>query len=302
MEFLGKIGCVNPNNNTARKILMITALLGTIVGWAFLIYSDFAVSYNNYNFINAAAYNIGSVTFQPCPPSEDCELEFDDNIPFSADATRYSLGLRAIAYTRYDFTSGMLNRTETERYIATFGEFCDGDNCLFIVQPDKCNDCGNASQAMVASILMSTVMYFFTFTTDVLRIWPNYDVNCQKVFGGFFAIISAIMGLRTWFLFCNQCFASFRKGWHCFDVDLNEIEDCYDDAFYGSVYFHWQAGPRLITLSFQRRPSLAVQRGNGNRNDSQWQSFRMMMTMNYLMKLKWKVVQVRQNRKFNSVH
>lgn len=83
----------------------------------------------------------------------------------------------------------------------------------------------------------------------LFRIWPNYDVNCQKTFGAFFAIISAVMGLRTWFLFRNQCFASFRKGWYCFDQELNEIDcDATDDLFYGSAYFYWQAGPGLIAL------------------------------------------------------
>ena len=57
------------------------------------------------------------------------------------------------------------------------------------------------------------------------------------------------MGLCTWFLFQNQCFASFWKGWNSFDKQLNEI-DCNetDDIFYGSACFSWQAGAGLIAL------------------------------------------------------
>jgi hypothetical protein len=57
------------------------------------------------------------------------------------------------------------------------------------------------------------------------------------------------MGLCTWFLFQNQCFTSFWKGWNSFDKQLNEI-DCNetDDIFYGSTCFSWQAGAGLIAL------------------------------------------------------
>jgi hypothetical protein len=75
------------------------------------------------------------------------------------------------------------------------------------------------------------------------------DVNCQKVFGGFFAVFSAVLGVRTFFLFRNQCHESFREGWFCFDSELNEVEcDNPGDNFFGSVYFHWQAGSGLVAL------------------------------------------------------
>ena len=57
------------------------------------------------------------------------------------------------------------------------------------------------------------------------------------------------MGLRTWFLYRNQCFASFRNGWYCFDEQLNEIDcDASDDIFYGSALVDWDAGPGLVAL------------------------------------------------------
>eukprot|EP00544_Gedaniella_sp_CCMP2646_P015477 CAMPEP_0202503394 /NCGR_PEP_ID=MMETSP1361-20130828/41628_1 /ASSEMBLY_ACC=CAM_ASM_000849 /TAXON_ID=210615 /ORGANISM="Staurosira complex sp., Strain CCMP2646" /LENGTH=1063 /DNA_ID=CAMNT_0049136599 /DNA_START=154 /DNA_END=3348 /DNA_ORIENTATION=+ len=247
MEFLGRTGCISPTNTRARKIIMITATLGTIVGWAFLIFSDFAVSLNNFGMISGAAFNSGSLIVFPCRPGvfDACDSEFDDGAFRGNERNEYFLGLRAIAITR--FTDE--DRTKKQRVVKSYDSFCAGDLGFQVVGPDDCAQCADASQAMVASILMSTVTYFFTFTTDVLRIWPNYDVNCQKVFGGFFAIISAVMGLRTWFLYRNQCFASFRNGWYCFDEQLNEIDcDASDDIFYGSALVDWDAGPGLVAL------------------------------------------------------
>lgn len=57
------------------------------------------------------------------------------------------------------------------------------------------------------------------------------------------------MGVRTWFLFRNQCVSSFREGWFCYDEDLNQIDcETAGDAFYGTAYFGWQVGPGLICL------------------------------------------------------
>lgn len=100
---------------------------------------------------------------------------------------------------------------------------------------------------------MSTVTYFFTFTTDILRIWPNYDVNCQKVFGAFFALFSTIMGLRAFFLYQNQCYASFNTGWTCYDEDMQPLDygsgvDFDAPEVVYQSYLHWQASAGLIGL------------------------------------------------------
>jgi len=167
MRFLGKFGCVSEMNTRARKIIMIIALLGTIVGWGFLIYSDFAIS-TRYGMIDAAAYNIGSVSIFECNPTTDSNCLLEPPLA----ATRYSLGLKAIAFTRYSYQFSDQSETAAQ-IVTTFDDFCDGDQGFQLVRPEDCGKCADASSAMVASILMSTVTYFFTFTTDVLRIWRN---------------------------------------------------------------------------------------------------------------------------------
>jgi len=177
MRSLGRIGLVSPTNHRARKWIMILATLSTIVGWAFLIFSDFAIS-TNYSLIDAAAFNIGSASIQSCRPGDDEECD-GGALLATTEATRYALGLKAIAYTRYKFDQQDLTnpdsiaRLETETVVTTFDDFCDGDQGFRFVDDENCQKCEDASRAMVASILMSTVTYFFTLTTDVLRIWPN---------------------------------------------------------------------------------------------------------------------------------
>lgn len=243
MECLGRTGVTS--NVRARKWIMILALLSTIVGWGFLIYSDFAIS-TQYDFIEAAAFNYGSNTIQFANTS-GADIR---------NSTRISLGLRAAAISNFTFDENDqdYSQREEDRRVIGFDEFCTEqattDQIIF-VNPEQCNACQDASHAMVTSILMSTVTYFFTFTTDVLRIWPNYDVNCQKVFGAFFAIFSAVMGLRTFFLFRNQCYASFNTGWTCLNEDMEQI-DCGDDfdnpELFIKSYMQWQRGPGLLGL------------------------------------------------------
>lgn len=168
MEFLGKIGIFSPTNNSARKYTMILALLSTILGWSFLIFADFAIS-TKYEWIEMAQFNYGSIGVRT-------NLENFDNVEF----TTLSLGLKAVAWTRINATfsrdDDFGTEVITERVVTTFDEFCsgpDGATGVFFVDPENCDSCQNASRKMVTSILMSTVTYFFTFTTDVLRIWPN---------------------------------------------------------------------------------------------------------------------------------
>jgi hypothetical protein len=168
LERLGAIGLIKPTNNQGRKWIMGTAFLITIVGWAFLIYSDLAIS-TSYNLIDVAPFNIGSIVPKPCLPSEFCENFNETNNDFALQATRYSLGLKAVAFSR---GSGNTH-SESNNFVAGFDEFCDGDQGFYFVTPEDCNRCEEASRAMVASNIMATITYFFTFTTDILRIWPN---------------------------------------------------------------------------------------------------------------------------------
>ncbi|CAB9523862.1 expressed unknown protein [Seminavis robusta] len=261
MECLGKTGLFSPKNVTARKVVMIIALLSTLIGWAFLIVSDFSIS-TQYKYIEMAAFNYASIS-----------VNVNDNSTLVTNATRISLGLRAAALATSSYED-YVDREEDQRVIG-FDEFCGNQHeketlrdktvsslasRIVFANPDNCHQCADASQAMVSSILMSTITYFFTFTTDILRIWPNYDVNCQKVFGAFFAIFSTVMGLRTWFIYRNQCFASFASGWECYDATFERVE-CGDEYTYDSgkfffhnpsvaysVYTNWMIGPGLICL------------------------------------------------------
>jgi hypothetical protein len=169
----------------------------TIVGWGFLIFADFAIS-SQYDLLEAAAFNYGSVT-----------VRYADEAIVNENVTRISLGLRAASVSTSTFDIDNLAASsgsdDEARRVIGFGDFCTEqetlDGGIELLQPGQCNSCAEASQALVISIIMSTVTYFFTLTTDIVRIWPKYDVNCQKVFGAFFALFSTIMGLRTFFLY-----------------------------------------------------------------------------------------------------
>jgi hypothetical protein len=88
-------------------------------------------------------------------------------------------------------------------------------------------------------------------TLPILVAFCYSDMNCQKVFGAFFAISSACLGLQTNSLYHNQCVASFNEGTFCYDVnrELTECSEQDNPDFDIEVYFSWrQAGNGLAFL------------------------------------------------------
>lgn len=99
-----------------------------------------------------------------------------------------------------------------------------------VVDEESCDQCYDASAGLMTTLIVSVLTYFPTFATDVLRRYPNYDVNCQKFFGSFVNLFSMILSLYTWRGYATRCFRSFSEP---------------DPAF----AFSWRPGPGLICIA-----------------------------------------------------
>jgi hypothetical protein len=100
----------------------------------------------------------------------------------------WRIGLRAVAYH---------NAFSGDEELFSFVEMCQLQNNQTVVllmeaNPDKfdCSSCEDISRKIVPSLFLSMLSYIPTFMTDVLRMYSNYDVNCQKFKASTFAWIS----------------------------------------------------------------------------------------------------------------
>lgn len=92
--------------------------------------------------------------------------------------------------------------------------------------------------------------YIPNFTTDILRIYSNYDVNCQKFLASTFSWISLATAIYTWVHYRKGCFDSLNTKIPL--VSINILKLCRsleaDDLLF-VVIFKWQAGAGQICLA-----------------------------------------------------
>ena len=130
----------------------------------------------------------------------------------------FGVGLRAAAYREIagpdeivipfshfcDLTagSGGTHSTEYASVIAATVTASTGD----------CASCEDISRKICPSLFLSMLGYIPNFTTDILRMYQNYDVNCQKFFASIFSWISLATAIYTWVNYHLNCFAYFDGG------------------------------------------------------------------------------------------
>ena len=93
-----------------------------------------------------------------------------------------------------------------------------------MVPDSKCETCAQASTGITVALFVSLIMYIPSITTDVLRMYPHYDVNCQKVFAGFTAPISLGFSIYTFMIYQFRCFRSFSEVLAlCINLETGEV-------------------------------------------------------------------------------
>jgi hypothetical protein len=139
------------------------------------------------------------------------------------------------------------NPTTVGEQVYNFDEFCNQTELASrYLDEDQCDSCGDVSSGLVITLALSLIAVLPSITTDVLRMFPNYDLNCQKFWGSAVSMFSMLMSLSTYLSYQNQCFESFYDGNIYFDANLTALDD---DT--GAVYlanFDWKAGNGLICL------------------------------------------------------
>lgn len=124
-----------------------------------------------------------------------------------------------------------------------------GDGLERYLDPEQCQSCADSSSGLITTLVMSVISVLPTITTDVLRMYPNYDVNCQKFFGTIISTISMLLSILTYYKYTNECFSVFYEG--VVPYYLNQTVatgEFFDDEPIVETYFGWTAGPGVICM------------------------------------------------------
>jgi hypothetical protein len=160
-----------------------------------------------------------------------------DNATF--DGVKIGVGLRAAAI---QFPTG-------NQSVWDFDQFCNVFEIdISLQEAQECGNCAESSTGIIGTLLFSLVVYFPTIFTDVTRMYSNYDVNCQKVFGSFVALASLASTLYTWRGYQEQCFSSFYDGIISYGVGGQILQPEQADQAVLNVDFQWKYGPGLICV------------------------------------------------------
>jgi hypothetical protein len=230
-EWLGRRGIFDASNLRARRIFIGLGLIANVLSAILSLYTCFSVS-THYNVIWATAFTSGFVNVA------------NKTIYPASHGVR--VGMRAIAMQTYYQTA---NNVIEE--VITFDEFCELSSTL--MDREDCGDCDAASGSMIFTLFISLIMCFPSITTSVLRLYPHYDCNCQKVFGGFAAIISVAFALYTFIIYQYRCFRSFGFANICIDGNGGiagwQPSSPHCPQGYFGVQRNFHAGPGWIALA-----------------------------------------------------
>lgn len=230
---VGRCGIIPHDKPGIRKILFSIGLVANIIALALTIFSCFAVSLD-FDMLQTASFTKGIIT-----------LQNSTNLLF------VYVGLRGVGFTD---AAGF-----TEPIVSNFGQFCTEYNLNLegLTPPDQCGKCAEESSGLVASVILSAIFILPLLSLDIVRMYPNYDTNCQKFMGSVAAIVSGTMSLITFLKYNNQCFASFYDGVYSMQVFSNSTSPVVQDALTAvpslegatiSVDFSWRPGTGLFCL------------------------------------------------------
>lgn len=205
------------------------AIAVNLLCFALTVFSCLSIS-QDFDMIRLAPFSHGELTMKA-----NGEYLYDGEIYVDIGLTAAAVG--------YDGDDGGENYIP-EDHVLLFSQFCDKMQGLQSYQdPETCSSCMDISEGLVSATITSAVTVIPTIATDVLRMYVNYDVNCQKFMGCVVATISFLSSLFTLIAYRQYCFLGFYNG----SVTLYTQDENGDDMEV-EAYFSWWGGAGLRCL------------------------------------------------------
>jgi hypothetical protein len=234
---LGRIGCCAPDKNSwARSAVLKYALVVNMCGFLLLVYASLAIT-ENYSLLQLASYSTATLTAEPMGNNGN---NGEDDFVVSLEPITMNVGLRAVAL-------GNPNSNTAEQ-VVRFDEFCTLGDAGWnkYMDADDCDQCHNVSMQLVIAIVVAVVAYIPTLCTDVLRMYGNFDVNCQKVWATFLSLFTLAGCVLTYYQYTYTCLDTFFDG----PISFGRNGEVVDEEEVGAVVvtFDWTVGNGMICL------------------------------------------------------
>ena len=96
--------------------------------------------------------------------------------------------------------------TDDDIQLVPFGKFCSTSGMdQFLSPQDHCNVCSEISIYIVLALLITTAAYIPTFTSNILRLYNQYDMNCTKTAGGCWSLLSILGYITVYYCYNYIC-------------------------------------------------------------------------------------------------
>jgi hypothetical protein len=222
--YIGRIGCIPIKWYRTNYSILRLALSCSTWGLLCTVFAAIALT-ENPSVLRITNFSRGKLS----SPSDGLLLPVEIYI-----------GLRGLVYDNPN--------TVGEQYIA-FDQFC-GLRDLGLeayMDPEDCAQCDDMTTYFYICLMASLVAFIPSIATDLLRLYPLYDVNCQRFFGALYTLVSIAGSVMLWWLYWEECLPSFYDGQVYYSSAGDRVEPG-DDAAAISVDFEWKIGYALMVL------------------------------------------------------
>lgn len=236
-RLLGQCGCCVESGGLRSNALKF-ALWLNICGFLVTIFAALALTDDEYDLLSISSFG-----------KADLEPTRDDGVQSTIDypTINLHLGLRALAVKNPN-SAGVASMTTTT--VIPFDEFCTAQGMEQLMPLQDCDACSDTYLYLLIGILVALTAQVPTFATDYLRLYTNYDVNCQKVSASLWGMVCLAGYGLVYYYFNEVCAASFYKGQIQYSADGTLVEKLEDPPDDGSIAidFDWKVGTGQICL------------------------------------------------------
>jgi hypothetical protein len=219
--------------NRGRSAVMTYALVFNLCGLLLSIFATLALTDNNVSLLNKVSFSTTSLRplVLDATVKEILQAQQQESVP----TTILQLGLQAL-----------LIRDEM---VVPFKDFCTTSGMNQFLPQQDCNACHETTVYITIGMVVTIVTYLPTMATDFLRIYKDYDVNCQKCVALLWSLVSLAGYGLTYYYYRYRCLDSFYHGPVLYDAD-GVVVGIGVDTTSGDVLinFDWTMGAGQICL------------------------------------------------------
>ncbi|KAL3922680.1 MAG: hypothetical protein SGILL_002077 [Bacillariaceae sp.] len=182
-----------------RRVVMTSALLLNLAGLLVTVFAALALTDSNQELVKLASFN--SANLNP--------MIIEETATFPP--VNLHLGLQALSVQ--------------DGTVVAYKGFCTAPGMEQFLPPQDCNACHETSLYVIIGLVVAMAAYLPTLFTDCLRIYQDYDVNCQKTTAFVWSLVSLAGYGLVYYYYTYVCLASFYQGSILYDNDGNVVEE-----------------------------------------------------------------------------